>query len=356
MSRRIVIMAGGTGGHVFPALAVARELAARGWNVSWLGTRAGLEQRVTAAHGIEIDYLAVAGVRGKAARTKAAAGFRFILACWQALRHLLRRKPRVVLGMGGFVAAPGGLMARCLSIPLVIHEQNRAPGTSNRLLLKLAAPTVLQAFPESFPVSSRAQTVGNPLRAEFLSLPEKASDIWRVSCGRPLRILVIGGSLGAQILNETIPEALADMENIEVLHQTGAKMHQQVADRYRELGLAAEVNPFIEDMAAAYQWADLAVCRAGAMTVSELAAAGLPAILTPFPYAIDDHQTANARYLCDGGGAVLLPQPELSPLNLRAAINAIKPELEAMSLAVKALARLEATQIVADICAREALK
>lgn len=350
MSKRIVIMAGGTGGHVFPALAVAQELAAQGWQVSWLGTEKGLEAKVVPAHGIAIDWLAVAGVRGKGGLSKITAVCKLLKACGQAFLILKRCKPDVVLGMGGFVAGPGGLMARVLGIPLVIHEQNRVPGTTNRLLAKIAK-RVLEAFPDSFAKKAKAECTGNPLRRAFLELP--ASTTATVS---GLRVFVVGGSLGAQVLNQTVPAAMALLGDVSVRHQTGPAMLDEVSEHYQALGVRAEASAFIDDMVAAYQWADLVVCRAGAMTVSELAAMGKPSILVPFPYAIDDHQTANARYLADAGAGLLLPQTELTAENLAQKINEARQQLDAMAAAAKACARLQATVQVADICAQEARK
>ncbi|WP_026602977.1 undecaprenyldiphospho-muramoylpentapeptide beta-N-acetylglucosaminyltransferase [Methylomonas sp. 11b] len=352
MSGRIVIMAGGTGGHVFPALAVAQEMRERGWQVSWLGTEKGLESRVVPANNIDIDWLAVAGMRGKGLLSKLGAGIKLIQACLQARRILKQRQPNVVLGMGGFVAGPGGLMAKWLGIPLVIHEQNRIPGTTNRLLVKLAASKVLEAFPDSFAKSVHAICTGNPLRDAFIDLPEKSE--WHPQAGRNLRILTLGGSQGAKVLNDTVPEALAGLSNLDVKHQTGSAMQTEVAERYRKLGLNAEALAFIEDMAATYQWADLIICRAGAMTVSEVAACGLPAIFVPLLHAIDDHQSANAKYLTEAGAALLLPQPELNADNLRKTIEQAMTSLTSMSRAAKAKARLAATQTVADICVAEA--
>ncbi|MFM8341600.1 MAG: undecaprenyldiphospho-muramoylpentapeptide beta-N-acetylglucosaminyltransferase [Methylomonas sp.] len=352
MSQRIVIMAGGTGGHVFPALAVAQELQMRGWQVSWLGTHNGLESRVVPANGIEIDWLAVAGIRGKGLLSKFFASFKLLQACLQARKILKQRKPDVVLGMGGFVAGPGGLMAKWLGIPVVIHEQNRVPGTTNRLLVKLAASKVLEAFPNSFVKSTNAVATGNPLRKAFENFPEKAT--WTNE--RKLRILVVGGSQGAKVLNDNVPSALAQLENVNIKHQTGSAMQPEVSARYQALGQAAEVTAFIEDMAAAYQWADLIICRAGAMTVSEVAAAGLPAIFVPLQNAIDDHQTANARYLADTGAALLLPQSQLNADSLHEAVQQTIKSLSIMSQTARTLSKPDATQMVAEICIAEAMR
>ena len=351
MSKRIVIMAGGTGGHVFPALAVAQMLRDEGWQISWLGTRKGLESRVVPENGIEIDWLTVEGWRGKGLSAKFRALFRLLQACWQARRILKQRRPAVVLGMGGFVAGPGGLMARSLGIPLIVHEQNRVPGTTNRWLVKLAARVVLQAFPGSFPLAVEARTVGNPLRRALLEAAAQP----RRQPGQNLQVLVIGGSQGAKVLNDNVPEALAGLEGVVIRHQTGSAMQAEVAARYQQLGQAAEVVAFIEDMAEAYAWADLMIARAGAMTVSELAVMTVPAILVPLQHAIDDHQTANARYLADAGAAVLLPQTQLTSAHLRQVIEQTLPQLSVMRQALHALGMPQATRKVADICLETAL-
>lgn len=351
MGKRIVIMAGGTGGHVFPALAVALWLVENGWDVSWLGTQKGLESKVVPEHGIEIDWLSVAGVRGKGLLSKLASGYKLIQACGQAFVILRRRKPDVVLGMGGFVAGPGGLVAKLLGIPLVIHEQNRVPGTTNRLLAKIANQ-VLEAFPNSFKKKVNAKCTGNPLRRQFQNLQEAKVKVDRHS----LRLLIIGGSQGAQVLNEVIPDALAKLQEIEVRHQTGIVMQEQVAKHYQELGVKAEATAFIQDMVSAYQWADIIICRAGAMTVSEVAAMGLPAILVPLPNAIDDHQMANARYLSDAGAGLILPQKDLNAKNLIEQIKKAQQQLEGMAKAAKKCARMDATQTVAEFCISEANK
>jgi UDP-N-acetylglucosamine--N-acetylmuramyl-(pentapeptide) pyrophosphoryl-undecaprenol N-acetylglucosamine transferase len=349
MGKRIVIMAGGTGGHVFPALAVALWLRENAWDVSWLGTHKGLESKVVPEHGIAIDWLSVAGVRGKGLLSKLASVFKLIKACGQAFVILRRRKPNVVLGMGGFVAGPGGLMAKLLRIPLVIHEQNRIPGTTNKLLAKIAN-RVLEAFPNSFKKSVNAQCTGNPLRKQFQILPmAKAKEE-----NQSLRLLIIGGSQGAQVLNEVIPDALASIENIEVKHQTGTAMQEQVANRYQELGIKAEATAFIQDMVSAYQWADIIICRAGAMTISEVAAMGLPAILIPLPNAIDDHQLANARFLSESGAGYILPQNDLNANNLIELINKAKRQLDVMANAARQCARMDATEVVANVCIGEA--
>jgi UDP-N-acetylglucosamine--N-acetylmuramyl-(pentapeptide) pyrophosphoryl-undecaprenol N-acetylglucosamine transferase len=350
MDKTIMIMAGGTGGHVFPALAVAENLREKGWKVSWLGTEKGLENRVVPARELEIDYLSVAGLRGKGLMAKIKSLFLLFKACGQAFKYLRFRKPDVVLGMGGFVSGPGGLTAKLLGIPLVIHEQNRVVGTTNRLLAKLANQA-LEAFPNSFPAKQQAICTGNPLRADFLNLPEKTA--WQAS-KRALRILVVGGSQGAQVLNQVVPQAMVNFDNVEIKHQTGAAMLDEVKVAYQNQTIHAEVMPFIENMPQAYQWADLLICRSGAMTVSEVAAAGLPAIFVPLPHAIDDHQTANARYLTDAGAGVMMLQKELTAQHLTAVIKEKLNELNAMGIAAKNKARLDATEAVAQICITEA--
>lgn len=349
MVKRIVIMSGGTGGHVFPALAVAQLLAAQGWQVSWLGTQKGLESRVVPEHGIAIDWLPVAGIRGKGGLEKILALGLLLKAFWQAGAVLRKRKPDVVLGMGGFVAGPGGVMAKLLRIPLVIHEQNRVPGTTNRLLARMAN-RVLEAFPGSFKAEVKAQCTGNPLRQQFLGKLDTKPD----KTGGEVHILVVGGSQGAQVLNERVPEALAALAEVKIRHQTGTAMQAQVQEHYESLGVTAKVTAFIEDMAEAYQWADLVVCRAGAMTVSEVAAAGVPAILVPLPNAIDDHQTANARFLSEAGAGMVIIQQDLTPQVLQDRINQLMTRLDAMAKAARACARLDATDLVAAVCAQEA--
>jgi UDP-N-acetylglucosamine--N-acetylmuramyl-(pentapeptide) pyrophosphoryl-undecaprenol N-acetylglucosamine transferase len=351
MTKRVVIMAGGTGGHVFPALAVAQSLQDKGWQVSWLGTQKGLESRVIPENGIAIDYVSVAGIRGKGVLSKITAVFGLFKACVQAATILRQRKPDVVLGMGGFVAGPGGLMAKLLGIPLVIHEQNRVVGTTNRLLARIAN-RVLEAFPDSFKPSFKATCTGNPLRKQFVGWGEERTP----TIEQGIKILIIGGSQGAQILNEVVPEAIAHWHApaVQVKHQTGAVMQAQVAERYQALGIDAEATAFISDMVAAYQWADILICRAGAMTVSEVAAVGIPAIFVPLPSAIDDHQTANAKYLTDADAGILLMQKDLNTETLAQQLSLMLNNLNAMSDAAQRLARLDATEVVANYCIAEA--
>lgn len=350
MGKRIIIMAGGTGGHVFPALAVAHCLRDRGWQVSWMGTRQGMESRVVPENDFDIDWLDVAGLRGKGLWPKITAPFMLLRACWQARKFLRRRKPDVVLGMGGFAAGPGGLMAWLQGIPLLIHEQNRVPGTTNRLLAGKAR-IVMEAFPGSFEKKFNAKFVGNPLRKEFIQATEKRSEM---QDKKQTHILVVGGSLGAQALNEVVPEAMSLIPECKVMHQTGKQMQEAVRLHYEKLGIDANVLAFIDDIAEAYRWADVVVCRAGAMTVSELAVSGLPAVLVPFPFAIDNHQTANADYLVSAQAGVLLDQKQLTAAQLAEKLGYILSNRAAMATAAKTRAKPEATETVADYCAQEA--
>ena len=351
MGSRIIIMAGGTGGHVFPALAVALFLKNKGWDVSWIGTEKGIESEVVPAHGIEIDWLSVAGIRGKGIVSKLQNVMHLCRSFGQVFKIFRQRKPDVVIGFGGYVAGPGGLVASLLRIPLVIHEQNRVPGTTNRLLMK-RANKVLEAFPASFAEKIHAEFTGNPLRDEFLALPKTAC--WTEQSNRKFRILVVGGSQGAKILNDTVPSVIAQLNDADVLHQTGSAAFDMVSQHYKTLSTDAQTVEFIDDIAASYQWADMIICRSGAMTVSEVAASALPAIFIPLPHAIDDHQTANAKYLTDAGAGILLPQSNLTTDSLLIAIKTVKYSLKEMSILTKNKAKLDATECVANICIKEA--
>lgn len=309
MSDRVLIMAGGTGGHVFPALACARMFADRGYQVHWLGTRRGIEAELIPAAGIAIHYIDVQGLRGKGKLGLLKAPFQLLRALGQSLRLLAELKPVCVLGAGGYVTGPGGLAAWIKRIPLVIHEQNAVVGTANRLLAHLAARRC-EGFPGSFDDDAKRRSTGNPVREEIARV---AAMNWTGE--RRPRLLVLGGSLGALPLNSMLPQAVAVLngeQRPEVWHQCGKQHVELTRDAYQAAGVDAKVEPFIADMAAAYAWADLVVCRAGALTVCELAAAGRPSLLVPLPHAIDDHQTANARYLADRQAAVLLPQADLT--------------------------------------------
>jgi len=348
---RIMVMAGGTGGHVFPALAVADELRARGVEVSWLGTRQGLEAEVVPRAGFPIDYVQVSGLRGKGVLSLLMAPVKLLLALSQSLNIIARRQPAAVLGMGGFVTGPGGLAAWLKRRPLLIHEQNARAGLTNRLLAPLAR-RVMEAFPDTFAVTEKVLHTGNPLRKTFIdAVPDKA--IINTE-NRALRLLVVGGSLGAARLNEVVPQALASLDAAtrpEVWHQTGKRNIDVARSAYAATGIDARLEPFIDDMAAAYAWADVVLCRAGAMTIAEVAAAGVPAILVPFPFAVDDHQTANARYLADAQAAVLLPQTQLTAERLGEILLSLSADkLVAMAEATRKLALLDATTQVVEQC------
>ncbi len=348
--RPVLIMAGGTGGHVFPALAVADELRLRGIPVVWLGTKAGIEARLVPQAGYPIEWLSISGLRGKSAITLLLAPVRLLIACWQALNILLRKNPCAVLGMGGFASGPGGLMAWLIRKPLLVHEQNAIPGLTNKVLAKFST-VVLQAFPAVF---KHAITTGNPVRK---SICEIAAPEDRVSdhTGK-LRLLVIGGSLGAVKLNEIIPQALAAIDESirpQVIHQTGLKNIESAKVVYSEFNVEARVEAFIDDMASVYEWADLVICRAGAMTVFELAAAGIASILIPYPHAVDDHQTHNAHYLESTGAAIIKQQEELTTDWLVDVINDFSSnryKLLNMSVAARKLAIPGAAKTIADAC------
>lgn len=353
---RILIMAGGTGGHVFPALAVARELKARGAEVSWLGTRRGLEAEVVPAAGLPIDYISIAGLRGKGLAGWLFAPWRLSVALVQALRIVGRVQPTAVLGMGGFVTGPGGVAAKLRGRPLIIHEQNAVAGLTNRLLSRIANQ-VLEAFPAVF-TGKKVQHTGNPVRRDIMQMAMPA-ERYAQRQGR-IRLFVLGGSLGAMVFNETLPRALAmlpEASRPEVRHQTGKRNLEHTQQQYAAAGVEAELLPFIDDMAAAYAWSDLVLCRAGALTVSELAVAGLPALLVPYPYAVDDHQSANGRYLAEAGAAELLPQASLSAESLAEVLRAYceapergRQRLLEMAEKARQLAKPEATQRVVEIC------
>ncbi len=352
-SRKILIMAGGTGGHVYPALAVANEIRERSHDVVWLGTHRGLEARVVPAAGIDIEWISVSGLRGKGALTLIAAPFRLLFALLQSLRVVIRHRPAAVLGMGGFVSGPGGVAAWLLRRPLIVHEQNAVAGLTNRLLARLARG-VLQAFPGSFSASARVVTTGNPVRRDIADVPPP--DERAVAGERRGRLLVIGGSLGARALNQIVPAALAclpEAERPQVRHQTGERTADEARAAYADAGVEVKLETYIEDMAAAYSWADVIVCRAGALTVAEVAAVGLPAVFVPFPYAVDDHQTANARSLAEAGAAVVLQESELSAERLADVLKswfADRDQLAERARLSRAQARPDALERITDIC------
>jgi UDP-N-acetylglucosamine--N-acetylmuramyl-(pentapeptide) pyrophosphoryl-undecaprenol N-acetylglucosamine transferase len=355
--RPVLIMAGGTGGHVFPALAVAERLQAHGAPVTWIGTRRGLEATLVPKAGIPIEWVGVAGLRGKSLRQRLMTPIMLSQALWQAGAILRRLRPPVVLGMGGFVSGPGGVMARLLGIPLVVHEQNAIAGMTNRWLARIAW-RVMEAFPGTFPPQRRAITVGNPVRASIAQLPPPAERFTGRQGSR--RLLILGGSQGAQALNQLVPAALAllaEGERPEVWHQAGGQLHQAAETAYRDAGIAARLTPFIDDMAQAYGWADLVLCRAGALTIAELAASGVGAILVPFPFAVDDHQTANARFLERDGAALICQQAELTVERLAALLKELLADpdrLLRMAEAARCLAKIDAAEQVAQACLDQA--
>ena len=347
----VMIMAAGTGGHVFPGLAVARELLDRGVPVVWLGTDTGLEARLVPAAALPLETLQVRGLRRNGLKGWLLAPFTVLAAVRSAVSILRRHRPRAVLGLGGYVTGPGGLAAWLLRRPLVIHEQNARAGLSNRLLARIARRR-LSGFPLRFPGRGEAEAVGNPVRREFAGLPAPAMRYG--ARNGPLRVLVVGGSLGAQVLNELVPRALSQLPPEArplVRHQSGERTAELAHRAYAEADVSVHLETFIDDMAAAYAWADLVICRAGALTVSELSAAGVAAWLVPLPHAVDDHQTANARVLADAHAAVLMPQSELTAESLASALRAAdRDQLRTMAERARAQSRPRATEQVADVC------
>lgn len=357
-SQTLLVMAGGTGGHIFPGIAVADELKEQGWHIHWLGTADRMEAKIIPEHGFEISYINISGLRGKNLLSMFLIPFKLIHSLIQARRVIKKVKPDVVLGMGGYASTPGGLAAWLSNIPLIVHEQNAAAGLSNRLLARIANK-VCCAFPNAFKANIDAEVVGNPLRASIGKKVE-GSETDNKNEHSDKRILVFGGSLGAQVLNNVMPESfqslLAIDDNYCIWHQTGTGNQAGVIESYNAENIASgkvKVTEFIKDMAAAYDWADIVICRAGALTVSELAMAAKPAIFIPLPHAVDDHQTKNALYLVEREAAKLLPQPELNKENITALINDLfaKPDtLENMAIAAKGAANLNARKDVAKLC------
>ena len=347
---KILIMAGGTGGHVFPGLAVAERLQKMGVDVHWLGTQKGLEARVVPAAEIPIHYISIGGIRGKGLKDLVLAPVRIIIALLQAIQIIRQIKPDVILGMGGFASGPGGIASWILRCPLIIHEQNAKPGTTNRWLAKIAR-NILEGFPNTFIQRKNVIAVGNPVRHEIAvtNKPVRGEK-------EKLHLLVVGGSLGATAINQLLPQALACLpegSQPEVYHQTGEKHYQDTLAAYRQAGVSAKIVPFIKDMHEAYAWADLVLCRSGALTVAELCAAGLGAILVPFPYAIDDHQTANAQFMANDGAAILVQQSALTADNLAAILQKFSqtPALcQTMAEAAFKLRKADATENVVAIC------
>lgn len=348
MNRTIMIMAGGTGGHIFPALSVADYLRDRGWNVIWLGARAGMEANIVPQRGYAMAWIRFSGLRGKGLIRAALLPLNLLIAFVQSARAIFAHRPDVVLGMGGYVAFPGGMMASLLNRPLAIHEQNSVAGLTNKVLAGVA-DRVMTGFPDAL---KRSSWTGNPVRAEIAAVPEPQAR-YALRTG-PLKVLVIGGSLGAQALNEAVPQALALLpaaSRPEVTHQAGAGHIEALKANYAKAGVAADARAFIDDMAAAYAASDLVICRAGASTIAELAAAGIAAVLVPFPHAVDDHQTVNARFLSDRGAAVLIPQKELTPERLAQLLSTLdRVRLVAMAQAARAVGKPDATKAVAEAC------
>ncbi len=347
MSKTILIMAGGTGGHIFPALAVAHKMRDAGWRVVWLGNPQGMEARLVPQHGFEMLWLDFAALRGKGLARKLLLPVNLLRGFWQGLKAIRQVKPNVVLGMGGYITFPAGMMAALSGVPLVLHEQNSVAGLANRVLAGVA-DRIASGFPE---VLKKGVWLGNPVRPEIAAVKPPAERF----AGRDgaLRLLVIGGSLGAQALNETVPQGLSRLtaeQQPQIVHQAGEKHIDALKAAYAAVGVQAHCVPFIEDMAGAYEWADLVICRAGALTIAELAAVGVASILVPFPHAVDDHQTANARFLVNVGGAFLLPQRDLTPDAVALIRNYSRSQLLEMAEKARSLAKPDATLDVVNLC------
>ena len=350
----ILITAGGTGGHVYPGLAVARALQAQDIPVIWMGTPNGLEARVIPEADIDMVYLSVSGLRGKGLLKLLAAPVQLTRALFQSFNIMRKVRPSAVLGMGGFVAGPGGLVASLMGKPVIIHEQNAIPGLTNKLLSGFSKK-VLEGFPGTFADRKNTVGIGNPVRKDIANLEnprQRLGDRWG-----HVHVLVFGGSLGAQALNEVVPMALGELaldKRPVVRHQAGKNKDQSTIKTYKDMGVEAEITPFIEDMAEAYEWADLVICRSGALTVAELAAAGIASIMVPYPWAVDDHQTANAKYLSEKDAAILMPQNELTKESLSELLRELcsnRDKLIEMSIRARELAKPQATDEVAAICA-----
>ena len=344
--RTLLIMAGGTGGHIFPGLAVAEQARAAGWQVVWMGARGGMEERLVPRHGYAAAWIRARAARGKGLLQKLLLPANLLFSFWESARHIRRIRPDVVLGLGGYVAFPGGMMASLLGRPLALHEQNAIPGLANRVLAGVS-DKVMVAFPHAL---AKAEWTGNPVRADIAAIaaPEER---FRDRDG-PLRLLVVGGSLGAQALNETVPRALALLGGRAlVVHQSGEKHLETLRGHYAAAGVQGELVAFIDDMARRYAEADLVICRAGAVTIAELSAGGMASVLVPFPHAVDDHQTANARFLAERGAAILLPQVELSAERLAELIRGMdRATLLQMARNARGLGKPDAARVVAQRC------
>ena len=347
MSKTLLVMAGGTGGHVFPGLAVADVLKSRGWNVVWMGNPDGIEAKLVPSRGYEMAWVRFGALRGKGLLRKLLLPFALLSGFRQAWREIRRVKPDVVLGMGGYISFPGGMMAVLAGCPLVVHEQNSIAGLANRVLSRVATRVVC-GFPDALPKSS---WLGNPVRSEIAQLPDRSGRIDAES--QQLHLLVLGGSLGAAALNEMVPQGLGlltEEERPQVVHQAGERHLEQLQSNYQKAGVQAHCVAFIDDMAGAYEWADLVICRSGALTIAELAAAGVASILVPFPHAVDDHQTFNAKFLVSAGAAFLLPQNEMTPESISLIRNYSRGQLQQMAERARAMAKPEAASEVARVC------
>lgn len=369
--KNILIMAGGTGGHIFPALAIAEHLVKKGFHIEWLGTQRGLEASLVPEHNYAINYIDIAGLRGKGLKSLLVLPFKLLRSMWQTIRIYRQIKPDVVLGLGGFVTGPGGVVAWLMAKPIILHEQNAIAGLTNKLLFHLAKK-VFVAFPKAFKEHNKLALVGNPVREEIVKIGEPNSRLlkkWHDSLIAQLNILVIGGSLGAVALNDKVPQALeliikdkslenSDFGQINIRHQCGKKHFDTTKKNYTELvknkeKIIVELSPFISNMAEQYQWADIIICRSGALTISEISAVGLASILVPYPYAVDDHQTANAAYLVDEKAAFLIQQNDLSSKALADLLMTLNRDI-LLSMAVKArnLSINNAAEIVANECVK----
>lgn len=351
--KHVLIAAGGTGGHVYPALAVADYLREQNVKVTWVGTKKGLEHRVIPAANIPLEIISISGLRGKGLLNLIFVPLKLILAIAQVIKIFIKVKPDAVLGMGGFVSGPCGIAAYILRKPLYLHEQNAVPGLTNKVLSYFAS-TVMQAFPNSFKGRKNILTIGNPIRKDISEINKPEERMGKRNDS--LRVLIIGGSLGAQALNENVPQALFGMKKElqpNVWHQAGRNKLDATIANYKKVNIEARVTEFIENMAEAYEWADLVICRAGALTISELANVGVAAILVPYPYAVDDHQTENAKYLTKVGAAILISQDELVPLlkeSITELVQVGRTKLIKMAQAARKLSNPNATQTVAEIC------
>ena len=344
--KTILIMAGGTGGHIFPGLAVAEQMRAAGWDVVWMGARGGMEERLVPKHGYRAAWIRAKAARGKGLMQKLLLPANLLYSFWESARHIRGLRPDVVLGLGGYVAFPGGMMASLWNRPLALHEQNAIPGLANKVLAQVS-DKVMTGFPQAL---KNAEWTGNPVRAEIAAIAAPESRF----AGRtgPLKLLVVGGSLGAQALNESVPKALALMSaRPQVVHQAGEKHLDALKKHYADAGVQGELVAFIDDMARRYAEADLVICRAGAVTVAELSAGGMPSILVPFPHAVDDHQTANGKFLADHGAAFLIQQRDLTPQTLAQTIQRLdRSRLLDMARKARALGKPDAARVVAERC------